>query len=282
MAQRISYPSGGSLTRNARDAASNPALQTLARVGFAAKGFVFAVVGVLAMRAAFGLGSGATGEQGALRSLVNEPFGRLLVGALGVGLAAFALWRFIEMLAFPIRPAHRTADVLKHFGSLFSGLAYTSLAIAAFDLFSGRAAEGGGPQGIVGRVLTQPFGQALVIVGGLAAFAYGAYQIYYGIKENFLRKLDRGSMSARQLQWSRRLGKIGLPARGIVLMISGVFLFIAGMTSEASRAKGLEGIFGYLGTLPGSTVLIFFMGLGLLAYGAFCFFDARYRRLLAM
>ena len=280
MPGQIPFSSTSDVKNRVDDVATNPTLQRVARVGYAAKGFVFVVVGVLALRAAFGLGGEATGERGAMISLVGEPFGGVLIGALGAGLAAFSAWRFIEMLALTIRPQHRATDVLTHFGALISGLAYASLALAAWDLFQGRGTPEGGPQGLVGRMLAQPFGQGLVLVAALGAIAFGVYQVYYGVKELFLRKLDMNGASPRAREWARRLGKCGLSARGVVLVIVGGFLFRAGLTSEASRAKGLAGVFGYLESFPGGAVLVALMGLGLLCSGLFCFFDARSRTLL--
>lgn len=67
----------------------------LGMVGNAARGVVFAVAGGLVVDAAARYQpSKSRGLDGALRTLVDQPFGPVLVGAVAVGLLAFALYGF--------------------------------------------------------------------------------------------------------------------------------------------------------------------------------------------
>lgn len=71
-------------------------IDPLARFGFAVRGVVYALVGVLAAGAALGLRRRATDPHGVIGALGREPFGTVLLLVVGLGLAAYALWRFAQ------------------------------------------------------------------------------------------------------------------------------------------------------------------------------------------
>src|SRR6476646_6686838 len=92
-------------SRDVKDQAQQAARQAspwvvrLGRFGFAAKGLVYAIVGGLAAQAAIGAGGETTDTRGALIWIVQAPFGRFLLGTVGIGLAGYALWRFVQAIA---------------------------------------------------------------------------------------------------------------------------------------------------------------------------------------
>jgi hypothetical protein len=70
--------------RDAR-AAGNALVQTwafeaLARAGFVARGLIYGIIGLLAFDLAVGHGGKITNQQGAMRTLEQQPFGHLLLG----------------------------------------------------------------------------------------------------------------------------------------------------------------------------------------------------------
>src|SRR5687768_14436941 len=80
---------------------AGPVLKALARLGFASKGLVYVIVGVLATQAAFNTGGSTTDQQGALRTILHQPFGRTMLAIAGVGLVGYAIWRLIQALLDP-------------------------------------------------------------------------------------------------------------------------------------------------------------------------------------
>jgi hypothetical protein len=69
------------------------------RVGFAARGLVFLVIGGFLVAAAIqARASEVRGLGGALDTLAAQPFGWILLGATAVGLFAFGVFSFIEAL----------------------------------------------------------------------------------------------------------------------------------------------------------------------------------------
>jgi hypothetical protein len=63
-------------------------MEKLARWGYAAKGMVYFIIGLLAAQAAFTTGGKTTDSEGALVELLRQPFGKFLLGAIAVGLSS--------------------------------------------------------------------------------------------------------------------------------------------------------------------------------------------------
>ena len=72
-------------------------VEAFSRVGYAAHGVVYFLVGWFAVRASLDLGS-PTDTKGALHSLVGGPFGWAVLGAMALGLLCYAVCSFVETL----------------------------------------------------------------------------------------------------------------------------------------------------------------------------------------
>ena len=81
------------------DAARAPATGWLGRAGLVARGVVYAVIGVLALKLALGDGGKATSQQGALKTVAREPFGKVLLVCVAIGLGGYAIWRLVRAAA---------------------------------------------------------------------------------------------------------------------------------------------------------------------------------------
>src|SRR5689334_13415060 len=73
-------------------------LEVLARAGFAARGTIYALIGVLAVKLALGAGGKTTDQTGALRTIAHQPFGKGLLVFAAVGLGGYSLWRLSHAL----------------------------------------------------------------------------------------------------------------------------------------------------------------------------------------
>ena len=73
-------------------------METLARFGYITRSFVYAIIGVLTLCAAFGIGGKTTGTNGALQIIARQPFGRILLALVAVGLLGYVLWRFVQAI----------------------------------------------------------------------------------------------------------------------------------------------------------------------------------------
>lgn len=270
------------IQRPARQAVANPAFERLARLGFAAKGVVYFIVGLLAAQAAFGAGGRTTDTRGALQAIVSQPFGKFLLTILTVGLIGYALWRLAEAIFDPEHSgqANDTKRVIKRLGYAFSAVAYGALAWTAIRLIIGSGGgSGNSTQDWTARLLAQPFGQWLVGLIGVIVISVGISYLYEAYKAKFRRHFKLQEMSANERTWAIRAGRFGIAARGIVFAIIGIFFVQAARHSDASEAKGLGEALAVLAQQPFGPWILGLVALGLIAYGIYSLVEARYRRI---
>ena len=258
-------------------------IEKLTRVGFICKGVVYILVGVLALMAAFSEGGETTDQKGAIQRIAAQPFGEFALLVIGIGLLAYAFWRFVCAFSDTEHEGNDGKGIAKRVGYFASGSVYTTIAIFALRTFAGdpTGGGGGGAQSWTGKLLAAPGGQILVAAAGLAILIAGVFQIREGLQEKFRRKLRLNEMNAQESLWATRTGKWGYVARGIVFGIMGIFTAVAALRSDASEARGLEGALDTLAAQPFGAFLLAFVAAGLMSYGAYCIIEARYRKVQA-
>lgn len=259
---------------------SAPWVERLARAGYAAKGVVYIVIGVLAVMAAWTGRGKTTDSQGALVSIAQNPMGRFLLILVAVGLAGYALWRFVEAGLDSENEGSDAKGFATRIGFVLSGSVYSVLAYTALKLFMGTAEQGGGGmQDGTARVLAMPFGQGLVGSVGLGVIGLGLAQIVRGYKAKFQKQLKLNELSPATRKWAVISGRVGHIARGIVFMIVGGFFINAAWHADPQKAKGLGSALDLLAQQSYGLWLMGIVAAGLVAYGVFMFVEARYRRI---
>ena len=68
----------------------------LARAGYGARGVVFLMIAALALFSS--LAGGRPDTQSALTAILQQPFGRIWIGLIGLGLAGFVIWRLAQSM----------------------------------------------------------------------------------------------------------------------------------------------------------------------------------------
>jgi NADH:ubiquinone oxidoreductase subunit 5 (subunit L)/multisubunit Na+/H+ antiporter MnhA subunit len=259
-------------------------IERLARFGYAAKGVVYAIVGILAFQAAFNWGGQVSGSKGAFRTIASQPFGKVLLFIVAVGLVGYVVWRFVQALYDPEHNDDGLSNFARRASYVVSGIIYGTLAFTAFRIVfsSGSSAAGSGGSSSsqqTATLLSQPFGQWLVGLVGVASAGYGFYCIYRGIKTKFRRKLKTYEMSPTEQEWAIRIGRFGLISKGIVTVIIGYFFVQAARTADPSQAKTTEGALQAIQQQSYGAILMGIVALGLIAYGIHLLTQARYRRI---
>jgi hypothetical protein len=268
--------------RVARDAATSPWMTRFARLGYAIKGVVYLVIGVLAVQLAVGHGGRATDQKGALQAIASLPFGHVLLVIVTVGLLGFAVWCWIQAIFDTEGKGHDAKGVFSRLGYAIIGIGYASLAWGASKVVAGAGSAGKSSteqtQDWTGRFLQYPLGVALVVVLGLVVLGIAGYLLYKAYSANFQSRLHVTGGGARMRTWLVFLGRVGYAALGIVFVIVGMFLIVAAMQHNPSKAEGLDSVLKTLAHQPFGSVLLALVALGLIAYGAYSFVEARYRR----
>jgi Domain of Unknown Function (DUF1206) len=278
--------SKGDLSEDAKLQAKNaahsarPWMERFARLGYATEGAMYTLIGVLAAGVAFGAGGRATGQQGALEIVAGSPFGGVLVGLIALGFLGYALWRGVQAIADPDGEGTALKAVGKRIGYGVSALVYVALAFSAVGLILGSASEGGGtPDDWPALLLSWPLGQVLVASVGTAVVGLGLRELYQAYKARFLEYLKIEEMGEKVRKWSKRWGRLGITARGIVFGVVGTFLIRAALEYDPQEARGLGGALQTLAQQPLGQWLLGAVALGLIAYGLFMLSVARYRHI---
>ncbi|MEG3977539.1 DUF1206 domain-containing protein [Microcoleus sp. herbarium8] len=272
-----------SIKEPVRRASSQPWFERLARLGYAAKGLVYFIVGFLAAQAAFGSGGKTTDTKGALATIVSQPFGKFLLFLVTIGIVGYVLLRIAQTVLDPEHAGEKmdAKRIATRIGYAFSGLAYAGLAVTAVKLMLGSGGSSGkSTQDWTAWFLSQPFGQWLVGLGGAVTIGIGFSYIYKAFKGKFRHNFKLHQMSHNEQTWAVRLGRLGIAARGVVFSIIGVFLIQAAKQSDASEAKGFGEALASLEQQPFGPWILGLVALGLISYGIYSVVEARYRQIL--
>lgn len=260
----------------ARAARGSRVFQLAARGGFAVNGLLHVLMGMLALGVATGAGRGApdADPSGALTAIAATPGGSILLWVLAAGLAALALWLAVEALLV-LLPRH-------HWGSAVvtgvKALVYGALAAAAITIaLGGRSDSAQDARATSAALLATPGGVIVLALAGIALLAVGVFFATKGIRRGFEDdlRLPDGALGGT----ITTLGVVGYLAKGIALGALGVLIITAAIATDPSEATGLDGALRAITELPFGVVLLFLVGAGLVAYGAYCGARARWARL---
>jgi Domain of Unknown Function (DUF1206) len=254
------------------------AFELLARAGFIARGVVYGVIGVLAVKLAVGAGGKTENQTGALRTVAHQPFGKVLLILVAVGLAGYALWRILHALLG--HGPEGSDSGFERIAALGSGIAYAGICGVAVEILlgSGGTSSGNASKTAAG-VFGWPAGTWIVGIAGAVFVGVALYQGYRGISRDFLEDSKTEEMSGAIRKWIEAIGTVGHLARGVVFGLVGIFLLKAAIDFNPNKAVGLDGALAKLAHHGYGPVLLGVVAAGLVAFALYSLSDARYRRI---
>ncbi|MEZ0113882.1 hypothetical protein ABH920_007916 [Catenulispora sp. EB89] len=256
-----------------------PVLDALGRAGFVARGVVYLLIGWIALLIALDHRTGEADRSGALELIAGKPYGFAVLWFLVVGFAGMALWRL--MLALRPQRADKSgaASRLTSAGKavLYIVAAYTT---ARFTV-TGHASASSNQQSadFTTDLMRHGGGRWLVGAIGIGLVVGGAVMIKGALEKRFAKELRTGSLSAAARRRVLLLGAVGKTARGVIVVGAGGFLVDAAVRFDPSRARGVDGTLRALAAAPFGSAVLIAMAVGLAAFGAYSFCEARWRRL---
>lgn len=277
--------SSGTVQAAGREAAGSRWFGGLARIGLVARGVIYVLVGALAIQIGADASSEEADRQGALRAVAEQPGGGAVLWAIAVGFAGLAVWRLVEALYG--QPVPDGDKATKRLTSLARGLLYAAICagVIAFNLGGGSGQERGGGQSsdkqskdLTARTMDQTGGRWLVLVIGLVVVIAGIVMVVNALRRRFTRKLKLDQMSKESRRLVEVLGVIGRSARGVVVCAVGVFLTAAAAKYDAQEAKGLDDTLRETASGPLGPWPLYAIAVGLIVFGVYCAFEARYRK----
>lgn len=253
-------------------ASDHPALEAAARAGYATSGLLHLLIGWITLQVAFGSSGKNADQSGALASLAQNGFGRLLLWVAVVGFLGLALWQLTDAgVGHPGDDRDAWAGRAKAAGK---AVVYLALSWSAFGFARGGSSDSRSQTvDFTASLLEKPGGRVLVFLVGVGVFAVGVYHVYKGWTKKFLQDLVDHPGT-----WATRAGRVGYVAKGVALDIVAFLFMAAGVHGQAQEASGLDGALKSLRDEPFGTVLLVVMAIGFAAFGLYSFSRAKHAK----
>lgn len=257
----------------AREAGDHPAVEGLARVGYAVSGLMHLLIAWIGLQLAWADTGQAADQSGALQTLAGNGVGKLTLWVAVVGFLGLALWQVTEAVG----GYHGTGS--RKWGArvkaLSKAVVYAALAWTSFAFARGQVTKSGKQQTIdfTASLMSRSGGRMLVMLVGVVVIGVGVYHVVKGARKKFLNDLVEhpGTLATQA-------GVIGYIAKGIALAVVGLLFVVAGAQQRPGKATGLDGALHTLREQPMGPGLLTVVAIGFAAYGFYSFARARYAR----
>jgi hypothetical protein len=265
--------------RQARQAHHSEWMDHAIRAGLVAYGVVHLLIGWLALQLAFGDREGSPSSSGAMQQLAEQPFGKVLVWLVAVGMLLLVIWRVLEAV-YGHQDEDSSKRTRKRATSAGKAVLYGAISVSALRVATGSGSSGGGKKSgtdsTTAKLMDLPGGQALVVLVGLAVIGYGGYLLVKAWTEKYAKELDAEGKSGETGSAYLMFGKIGYAAKGVAIGIVGGLFVYAGVTHEASRSGGLDQALYEVLDQPFGPALLGIIAVGIGCYGLFAFARAKH------
>lgn len=258
---------------------AGPWVGRLARLGYVAKGVVYAVIGFLALREAVGAGGKTTDPSGAIHSIGTQPFGGVMLALLAVGLACYAMWKVVQGVMDPDEKGSDAHGIVRRVAYVGSGAIHGVFAYTAAQSILGAEDTSEDAAAASAMAVQPPLGPILVGLVGATVVFVGLYQLYAAYEAKFREDLRLDRMSEAEERWVVYAGRLGTSARALAICVAGAFLLLASYHSKPSEVRGLGAAMEIVQHQPLGPYMLGTIAFGLIVYGVFMFAIARYRRI---
>jgi hypothetical protein len=257
-------------------------IEPVARIGYGAKGVVYCLIGMIAVMVAVGLRERVADQRGVMKTLLAQPFGKVMLLAMTVGLSCYTLWYFVQAILDPEGAGHDWKGAAKRVGQLGKGMVHAGLVLAILRLMIGLRSDestDARARDWTAWVMGFPAGIWMVAGIGVGVLGYGFFQIWRAWKISLDEQLELarfGRVGHAVVIW---LSRFGLFARAVLFGTMGIFLIVAAMRADPREARGVAAAMKALEEQRYGPVILGAVAMGLFAYGVYQFLRAKYRRI---
>ncbi len=270
----------GKTADKAEQVGDSAALEIVARVGLVAYGAVHLLIGWLALQIAWRSGAGQSADtSGALKTLAEQPFGRILLWLIAIGLAALALWQASASI-WGYHDRGGAKRILARLTSAAKAAVYAGLGVSAASVALGSGSSSSqSQQEATSGVLGWPGGTVIVVGAAVIIVGVGVASVVKGVRRSFAEEINTASLSPTAHTAITRLGQVGYIAKGVALAVVGALLAYATLTVDYHNGQGLDGALEIILAQPFGRFLLTAVALGFAAFGLFALLQSRYRRM---
>ena len=248
-------------------------LETWARLGYVARGFVYLLLGWIALSSGRALSTSET-----VQAVDDLPGGAALLAPLTIGLFGYGLFKLYTAALDLDDKGSEAKGIIERVAHGIGGLGYWLLSfLAARQLLGAREAAGAGQASGSGGMKQQAAegvaqatgGDALLVVVGLLILTVAAFQLMIAYKARFMAEMPGAPRLVKPA------GQIGYAARAIIIAMVGYFAAKAGLDGERVRNFG-----DALAVVHEDHATLFrLIAGGLVLFGLVSLVMARYRRI---
>jgi hypothetical protein len=250
----------------------------LARTGAAGKGLLYVIVGFFALKVAAGAGGKLTGTQGALLTVLQQPFGRVLLLIIVIGLFGHGVWRVLQGVLDADRRGGSWGAIGLRVSYVARGLLHGALGIQALRLYSGLSASSGlSERKVAAEALRWPFGDWLLVLVGLGFIGFAIQQVFAAVTCRLEPNLDVANLRRDAGEWAVTISRFGIAARAVVFAMFGWFVVSAGWMRDASQVAGTASPMRAV-AVQGGMFGLAMTAIGFIGYGFYQAVHARYLR----
>jgi len=279
-AERSAKRKARSAGRRVEKQAANPWFERATRLGYMVRGLLYALVGVLAIGQALGIGGQATDMRGGVGAVTDNPLRYPILAIALIGLTAYSAWGFVRAVYDPLHRGDDPVGLASRLGFVWSGISYLSLTVFLVQLGAGHPGRGEMLRGFVAGALQYPAGRWIAAAVGAVCIAFGVGQFVDTVKASFRKDLKRGAMTRFERLAAEYLGRFGMLSRGVIFSMLGWFVVLAALTQNPGQARGWGSVFQVLAAQPHGQFLLVVVALGFVALGLHSFACARWIRTL--
>lgn len=267
----------------AEETVRQPFVKKLARFGFYTKGFLFIVIGILAILVAIGNEAGKLADAtGALTTIAQKSYGKFLLIVFIVGAISHGFWNILRGAADVDNAGKDWQGIIKRIIPVGVGIIYLGLAWSAWSIIftaNVSAANGEVSKTLAAILLALPLGAILVLIVGFGAIGAGIHECYSGFTGKFQENYRLWEIEDNQLKFITVLGALSFTARALIFALIGYFFITAAIYYNPNEAIGLDGALRTLAQSYFGKILLFVTAAGLVCYGVLSLYEARYRRI---
>jgi hypothetical protein len=244
----------------------SPNFLLLTRVGFAARGLLYLIVGYLALKL------GRTEDAGGALDWLQNKAGGLVLVALALGFVAYGIWRVADAVFDTQGKGRDAKGVAGRLAGALSGLIHLGLAFTAAKLALGGRSGGDSSDSAesgAAAAMSLPGGDLLLYAAAAILVVAGAAQLGIAATRRFCKHI---SPEAKNRWWVIAAGVGGHAARGAVFLTAAWLVFNATRHHQAEEAGALGDA---LLSLPDGLRAV--VAAGLCLFGLYSLIEARYR-----
>ena len=255
-------------------------LGALPGAGHFSAAIFYVTMGLLAGLVALGLRGEPPDGRVVVRALRDLPFGPILLVTIALGALSLVVWRLLQAFWDIEGKGRSFFGWCQRARYLFSAAFYFTIPIGVARMFFGFHTPSGEQMAeqAASSVIRFPFGWSIVLGTGMGFLTVGGYYLYRTLRGNFERVFRCEQMTERQRKFCFALGRFGCGSRGVILLVIGYYLMVAGWNVDPRQVEGQAGALQIIASQPFGPIMLGIVALGLVALGLYSFAELCYGR----